>query len=391
MAPRTLGPRNAEPRRPTPAPIHSDRSSTTLTSKKPSTKRSKATTRVARPELPNPTDRLAEEREPSDPPTPEPSWRPGKPAKSADDRRKDTDPTPVYDVDRMAPDLSDDRDCLVCIFNGPLGRTFPLESDEILIGREADCDVQIHHSAVSRHHARIERREGARVLVDLGSTNGTEVNGRRVREHVLRSGDHVRLGQVVLKYLSGSNVERNYFEHITRPSVEDELTGAYNRRFLLWSLERELSRAQRHDRPASLLMLDIDTFKEINDTHGHLCGDEVLRQLAGLLRERSRNEEGVARYGGDEFCILLVETALQGACAFARALAEIVRGHAIEWEGHSIPVTVSIGVAEFHEAMNGPNDLIRAADVRLGLAKRAGRDRVVCSDEPPGKGSAGGA
>src|SRR3954470_9176018 len=209
----------------------------------------------------------------------------------------------------MEADVFPEDACLVLIYPpGPhLGKRFELNSTAITVGRGHDCDILLDRDAVSRRHARIERiPEGWRV-VDLDSTNGSYVNDVQIHEHTLHDGDRVKIGNAIFKFLTGGNVETAYHEEIYRMTIIDGLTQAYNKRYFIEQLERELARCGRNKRPLSLVMFDIDHFKQINDTHGHLTGDHVLKELAARIRRRVRKDEIFARYGGEEFSLVLPE------------------------------------------------------------------------------------
>jgi two-component system cell cycle response regulator len=157
----------------------------------------------------------------------------------------------------------------------------------------------------------------------------------------------------------------------------DALTGCLNRRALLEALEREVDRARRYDLVLTLLMLDIDHFKLINDTLGHLVGDSVLRQLGDLLRREVRSVDAVARYGGEEFVILLPETAVHGAMIFADRMRERIANYSFGDPGRPVRITVSVGVACYpNRAMESPESFIALADAALYRAKADGRNVV---------------
>jgi diguanylate cyclase (GGDEF)-like protein len=149
------------------------------------------------------------------------------------------------------------------------------------------------------------------------------------------------------------------------------------KRYLLEALEKEIIRARRHARELSFVMFDIDHFKKINDHHGHLAGDHVLKELARIVQGRIRRDEVFARYGGEEFSIILPETGIEGARALAEGLREKIESSKFVFQGDSIPVTVSIGVALLTDTDKTSLDLIRAADAKLYEAKRGGRNKVV--------------
>ncbi len=270
--------------------------------------------------------------------------------------------------------------CIVLIHaadRNHLGRKWVLGAEEVVtIGRDETATVAIDATSVSRSHARIEPRSRGHVLIDLGSTNGTFLNDRLVSEQVLRDGDRFKGGPSIFKYFAGGDGEAQYHEEIYRLMVTDALTQASTKRFLLETLEREIVRATRHKRPLSLVMFDIDHFKEVNDTHGHLAGDEVLRELGALVRGQVRAEECFARYGGEEFVLVLPEAPKDAAVAVAEKFREAVEGHRFTFEGGAIPVTISVGVAELGADAKTTQQLMKAADDKLYESKRSGRNRV---------------
>jgi two-component system cell cycle response regulator len=272
------------------------------------------------------------------------------------------------------------QQCLVVIHTpqqADLGRRFVIDKEVITIGRGRDNDVVLPSDCVSRRHARIEQRDGHVYLVDLASTNGTYINDepRPVRDRKLQRGDQIKVGDTIFKHLAGSDVELQYHEVIFSMAVTDGLTGLSNRKQLDAFLQEEFTRARRHHRDLSVLMIDIDHFKSINDSHGHLTGDTVLRGVAMILQKRLRPIDRLGRYGGEEFCALLPETGVASAARIAEELRAIVESHVFVADESKIRVTVSIGVSAL-EAHMKPVDLYRIADEHLYAAKRAGRNRV---------------
>lgn len=269
--------------------------------------------------------------------------------------------------------------CLVELHGPNLGRMYALEAGQAIVGRAPESAVVIDLDSVSRRHCTLRAHRSGFSVRDEGSTNGTFVNERRLTtERALRSGDLLRVGSVVLKFLSddaNSGLEARYHDSVYRLSITDGLTQVFNRRYLVDFIEREMARCSRHGRPLSLVLIDVDHFKAVNDTHGHLAGDFVLREFASLLRPRVRREECLARYGGEEFCIVLPEAGRDASLHRADDLRKACAEHAFEFDGVRIPVTFSGGVAEKGCEVNAL-ELLRRADDRLYLAKHAGRNQV---------------
>jgi diguanylate cyclase (GGDEF)-like protein len=272
-------------------------------------------------------------------------------------------------------------DCLVVIYTKEptlLGKRFVLEASPMRVGRGAENHIVLDGDSVSRRHAHLEQRTAIWWCVDDGSTNGTYVNDEQIaREQGLANGDRIKVGPTIFKYLSGQDVEAQYHEEIYRMTIIDGLTQAHVKRYLLEALEKEIIRARRHARDLSLIMFDIDHFKKINDVHGHLAGDFVLKELARIVQGRIRRDEVFARYGGEEFAIVLPETNLEGARALADGLREKVEQSRFVFQNESISVTISIGVAMLGEPDRTSADLIKHADQKLYEAKRGGRNKVI--------------
>ncbi len=267
--------------------------------------------------------------------------------------------------------------CLVVIYGLDLGKKYNVDQKNVSIGRSSSADVQIDQESVSRNHCKLINTGQTVLLRDLGSTNGTYVNDELVDEYVLRDGDFIKVGRCIFKFLVGTNIENAYHEEIYRLTTIDGLTQIFNKRYFVETLEREIGRAHRYRRNLSLIMFDIDHFKEINDTHGHLAGDHILRQLAATIKTRIRREDILARYGGEEFAIVLPEIDTANATAFAEKVRMLVERTVFEFEDVRIPLTVSVGVACLTPELQAPEDLVKLADEKLYLAKEQGRNRVI--------------
>jgi len=275
--------------------------------------------------------------------------------------------------------------CVVNIYpKGPLiGHRYELGDEAVLIGRNDDCLVQNTDASVSRHHARIELRDGAYHVTDLGSTNGTFVNNVPRTDWPLDDGDYLRIGNCIYRFLAGGNIEAEYHEEIYRLAIHDGLTGVPNRRYFDEFLEREVVRAVRYQRPLALAMLDVDHFKQVNDRFGHVAGDLTLRQIATCVTSSIRRHEVFARYGGEEFALLLPEADSEQAIAVCERIRARIDAHEFAFSGQSYDVTVSIGVASTSEGVDvSPAELVRAADAQLYRAKAAGRNRVCAPARP---------
>jgi two-component system cell cycle response regulator len=263
---------------------------------------------------------------------------------------------------------------------GPgMGRRFALNKSEHVVGRLEELDIPLEGDGLSRRHARIYRDQFGWWIEDLGSTNGTHVNEVRITKQLLNDGDSLRCGVAICKFLSGDNIEAAYHEEIYRMSVTDGMTNVHNKRFFLEFLEREVAGATRQQTPLSLVMVDIDHFKKINDTHGHLAGDAALKELCRRLKPRIRTTDLLARYGGEEFAFVLPQTPREGAMQIAEALRALVEAEPFTYEQIIMPATISLGLATLEpggDAMT-PTNLIAKADANLYEAKRSGRNRVV--------------
>ena len=285
--------------------------------------------------------------------------------------------TLVTQVSKISERPAGREAALVCIVGLELGKKYNIDRAQIVIGRSSKCDIQIDQESVSRNHCKIVNTGAAILLRDMGSTNGTYVNDELVDEYVLRDGDFIKVGRFIFKFLTGNNIENAYHEEIYRLTTIDGLTQIFNRRYFVETLEREIGRASRYRRDLSLLMFDIDFFKGINDTHGHLAGDYVLRHLAQVVRTKIRREDVFARYGGEEFGVILPEVDPRAAGQFAEKLRRLIETTDFVFDDTRIPVTVSVGVSTLTPPVEDVEGFIGAADERLYQAKQAGRNRVV--------------
>jgi diguanylate cyclase (GGDEF)-like protein len=173
-------------------------------------------------------------------------------------------------------------------------------------------------------------------------------------------------------------------EELTQEAMTDPLTGLYNRRFFDDALAREIAAAHRRRTPFSVVMLDIDRFKKVNDTWGHDAGDAVLEALARLLERGIRGSDIAARYGGEEFALLLPDTPVAGAAERAEILRRDLEAHAIDYGGGRISITASFGIAQYGARASEPAAIMKAADAAMYAAKGAGRNKVAVADPASG-------
>ena len=266
--------------------------------------------------------------------------------------------------------------CVVVIHGEGLGKRADIEGAPVIVGRSQEADLHIPHKSVSRQHCEILRDGDAYRIRDLGATNRTRVNDQPVTETLLADGDHITLGETILKFISHASVEARYHEEVYQLATHDALTELYNRRHFVELVDKEIARALRHGRPLVMCIIDVDLFKPVNDQYGHIAGDGVLRQMAGLVRNFVRGEDIAARIGGEEFAVLLPESDLEAARAFADRLREAVAAASFELGGEDRRLTISIGVAGLAEGRRERSALMQAADAALYRAKEEGRNRV---------------
>ena len=269
---------------------------------------------------------------------------------------------------------------LVVLVGSSVGETFRLEPGELVLGRSPTSTIRFDDDGVSRRHARLwSTPDGEWAIEDLNSANGTLVNGERVTTRMLQPEDKVQLGPTtLLKFTMPDELEENFQRQMYDAALRDGLTGAFNKKYFLTRLDTELAYARRHRTNLSLVMLDVDHFKRVNDTHGHLAGDAVLVSLAQRVSRTLRAEDVFARYGGEEFAVICRGVSRDQACVLAERIRAFVAASPFEISGGSLAVTVSLGVAGMPEyAAESSVQLVAAADEALYGAKRGGRNRVI--------------
>ncbi|MDJ0761950.1 MAG: GGDEF domain-containing protein [Myxococcota bacterium] len=267
-----------------------------------------------------------------------------------------------------------------------IGSVRPIDKSKMIIGRDPKCDLVLRDDGISRHHAEVTHMGlGSVAIRDLDSTNGTFIEGKRIKDAVLRDGEKVLLGRrTILKFVLQDELEQSYQQQMYESSTRDGLTGAYNRKYFIKKTLADLSFSRRHNLPFTLLLLDIDFFKKINDTYGHRTGDQVLVRVTETIHGIIRAEDSLARYGGEEFAIVAQGTDINGGSSLAERIRSGIESKvfkAVDGSEASFHITVSIGVATVSPGITSqPESVVSAADSNLYQAKNTGRNRVVSSE-----------
>lgn len=279
------------------------------------------------------------------------------------------------------------RPALVFLTGDLLAVPIPLERDEVVLGRALEADVRINDPKVSRQHAHIqtirapETGETSYVLTDLNAKNGTFLNGQKITSEVLQDGDKIAIGEHILRFELLDEIDREYQYQIRRLLSHDDLTGLLSSRSFFSELRRESSRAAAEKRPFCVLMMDVDHFKQVNDTYGHLTGSKTLEEIGHSITKILRSGDVAARFGGEEFAAFLLDAELAQGIVAAERIRQAIeeREFSVIRQGRAVEVhrvTISIGVAAFPNDSSDPIELVEMADSALYRAKREGRNRV---------------
>lgn len=289
------------------------------------------------------------------------------------------------------------RPALIFLRGELMAVPIPLERDNVVLGRAVDADIRVNDFRASRLHARIsaEREAGSDAvrykITDLGSKNGTQLNGKLVTEALLNDGDKVVIGDHLFRFEMLDEIDREFQQQIHRLLAHDELTGLLTSKSFLSELKREAGRAAEESRPFCVLMMDLDYFKLVNDSYGHLVGSETLEQIGQLIKKALRAGDVAARFGGEEFAAFLLDADYPQAMIAAERVRSAIEQHPFstvrkgssgELKTHR--VTISIGVASFPDDSSDPIELIELADSALYRAKRSGRNRICAYRHLPG-------
>ncbi len=287
----------------------------------------------------------------------------------------------VPKIDEIVQHPGQTRPCLVFLSGARLGEIIPIDRP-ILVGRDASCELRIvDDDGISRRHFQLLPQGDQVLLQDLGSHNGTFVGDQTMTEALLEHGDKIRVGQTtVLRFCVYDRVEEEAQRNLLESALRDPLTRAFNRRYFQQRLLSEMRFALRHGQPVGLIVLDIDHFKAINDQHGHLVGDEVLQRLALLVQSKLRAEDVLARFGGEEFAVIVRGTPLRGCEVLAERLRRAAEEAIFSFGAATVRLSISVGLALFPwegaTITTPPDELIVRADQALYSAKQGGRNRV---------------
>lgn len=261
------------------------------------------------------------------------------------------------------------------IYGEGLGKRVNVGSREILVGRSEEADLQLPHPSISRRHCMIWQDSHGCHVRDLESTNRTQLNSRELvdGEQPLTDGDHITVGESILKFVGHTSVEAPYHEEVYLLATQDALTELCNRRHFDELLDKELARATRHQRELSLCIIDIDLFKKVNDSYGHIEGDGVLRRIADVIRNHARIEDVAARIGGEEFSVVFPETSTVAAHAICERLRQAVGQIPFRFGEAQQTITISVGLAGIRAGDTRATIMARA-DQALYQAKDSGRN-----------------
>jgi diguanylate cyclase (GGDEF)-like protein len=289
---------------------------------------------------------------------------------------------------------SERRPVLISLRGELLATPIPLERDVVTLGRALEADIRLNDSKASRLHASISAEVDPKAsghlfrIKDLGSTNGTLVNGQAIDEVVLNNGDKVLIGDHLFRFELLDEIDREFQQQIHRLIGHDELTGLLTSKSFFTELRREAARAEEASIPFCVLMMDLDHFKTVNDTYGHLVGSRTLQDVGIIIKAALRSGDVAARFGGEEFAAFLLDADYAQALVAAERVRRAVEQHSFaaaiqggEETATRFHITISIGVASYPDDAKDPIQLVELADSALYRAKRSGRN-LICAYRP---------
>ena len=308
---------------------------------------------------------------------------------SGDHTNDDSEQTQLRLVQQPSASPMERRPALVSLRGELLAVPIPLDRDEVTLGRALEADVRINDTRASRLHARIivERSAGPGsvrcIIRDLASTNGTLINGQPLTEAVLSEGDKISIGDQLFRFDMLDEIDREFQQQIHRLISHDELTGLLTSKSFFSELRREAAKAEVKSHPFCVLMMDVDHFKQVNDTYGHLVGSQTLEEIGGVIKRALRAGDVAARFGGEEFAAFLLDADYAQGLVAAERVRSAVQNYEFSAARRDSPaptgtlrITISIGIASFPDDAKDPIELIELADSALYRAKRGGRNRI---------------
>lgn len=258
------------------------------------------------------------------------------------------------------------------------GSLFDLIGSSVSVGRSADNTIPLDFNGISRYHFKLNADGAEFILEDLGSKNGTFLNNKKVEgTSKLNKGDIIKIGAVALKYLPKGDTERLTYDKLNMEANTDKHTGCFNKGYFNNKINLEVNKSKVTGEPLSLIVFDLDHFKKLNDNFGHDAGDFVLKEMASLIRNNGIRENDIfARYGGEEFVILLPKTNIKQSFEIAERLRKLIEAKEFIYDGKRLPVTASIGVADYRQGVLTGTDLFKRADEAVYKSKQGGRNLV---------------
>jgi diguanylate cyclase (GGDEF)-like protein len=268
--------------------------------------------------------------------------------------------------------------CLLVVGGDLNGTLFDILDGDSFAGRSPECQILLDFQGISRKHFKITVNQDSATLEDSGSSNGTFLNNKKIEGKVdLTKGDMIKLGTIALKYLPKGDPERLTYDKLHLEASTDGLTKCFNKTYFNNAIELEVKKSKLSGTPLSLIIFDLDHFKNLNDNFGHDAGDYVLKELSTIIRDNGiRQNDIFARYGGEEFVILLPATNLKQGFEIAERLRKLIENHQFTYDGKRLPVTASIGIADYRDGINNGTDLFKRADSAVYKSKENGRNQV---------------
>jgi len=258
------------------------------------------------------------------------------------------------------------------------GTLFDLKTTEISAGRSSDNTIHLEFSCVSRFHFKLIKIKSDWFIEDSQSKNGTYVNNTLIKAPTqLNRGDIIKVVNIAFKYLPQGDSERLAYDRLTYMANTDGHTGCFTKCYFNKQLDKSFNNSFLTGQALSLIILDLDHFKTINDKFGHDAGDFILKEVADIVRvEGVRDKDIFARFGGEEFVILLPKTNINHALSVAERIRFLIESHSFHYDDKKIPVTASLGVADYNNDIACAKDFFKRADNAVYEAKALGRNQV---------------